>query len=94
MSRAGKLWHLRPGDPVASNRLAAATRVSAVVAQLLLYRDVKDSAAARRFLDSPLAALHPPHALPGVEAAAERIMRAVSEKRRSGSGTPREGARS
>ena len=82
MSRAEKLWHLRPGDPTATNRLAAAARVSSVVAQLLLNRDVKDPAAARRFLDSPLAGLHPPHALPGVEAAAERITKAVSEKRR------------
>ena len=65
MARAEKLWHLRPGDPTATNRLAAAARVSSVVAQLLLNRDVKDPAAARRFLDSPLAGLHPPHALPG-----------------------------
>ena len=82
MSRAEKLWHLRPSDPVATNRLAAAARVSSVVAQLLLNRDVNDAPAARRFLDTPLASLHPPLALPGVEAAAERIVRAVVEKRR------------
>src|SRR6266545_7234631 len=69
MSRAEKLWHLRPSDPAATNRLAAAARVSPVVAQLLLNRGISNPEAARRFLDSPLAGLHPPQALPGVEAA-------------------------
>jgi single-stranded-DNA-specific exonuclease len=82
MSRAEKLWHLRPSDPVATNRLAAAARVSSVVAQLLLNRDIDDPTTARRFLDTPLAALHPPLTLPGVEAASERIVKAVAEKRR------------
>lgn len=82
MSRAEKLWHLRPSDPAATNRLAAAARISPVVAQLLLNRDVCDPAAARRFLESPLAGLHPPLSLPGVEAAAGRIVKAISERRR------------
>ncbi len=83
MARADKLWHLRPpSDPAAINRLAAAARVSPVVAQLLLGREVRDPGAARRFLDAPLAGLHPPLALPGVEAATERIVRAVTDKRR------------
>ena len=83
MSRAEKLWHLRPpSDPGVLNRLAASARVSAVVAQLLINREVTDASAARRFLDSPLAALHAPHLLPGVEQAADRIVRAVIDKRR------------
>jgi single-stranded-DNA-specific exonuclease len=82
MSRAEKLWHLRPANPDATNRLAAAARISPVVAQLLLNRGVRDQAAARRFLESPLAALHPPLALPGVEEAAGRITKAIGEKRR------------
>ncbi len=82
MSRAEKQWHLRPNDPTASNRLAAAAKVSSVVAQLLLNRDVRDPKAARRFLDSELVGLHPPLALPGVGAAAERIVLALREKRR------------
>ncbi len=81
MARADKLWHLRPADP-GTDRLAAAARVSSVVAQLLLNRGVRDPAAARRFLDAPLAGLHPPLALPGVDAAAERIVRAVKDGRR------------
>ena len=82
MARAEKQWHLLPSDPSATNRLAGTARVSSVVAQLLLNRDVKDAGAARRFLDSPLAGLHPPLALPGVREAAERIVQAIKDKRR------------
>src|SRR5690349_17524232 len=80
--RTEKVWHLLPSDPAATNRLAAAARISPVVAQLLLNREIGDPAAARRFLECPLAGLHPPHALPGVLEAVERICRAVSEKRK------------
>ena len=82
MSRVEKVWHLLPADPDATNRLAAAARVSPVVAQLLLNRGVADAAAARRFLDAPLGGLHPPASLPGVTAAAERLFRAVVGKRK------------
>ncbi len=81
MARAERLWHLRPSNPTTTNRLAAAARISPVVAQLLLNRDVTDASTARRFLDSSLAGLHPPLSLPGVEAAAERITTAIIEKR-------------
>ncbi len=82
MARTEKVWHLLPNDPAATNRLAAAAKVSPVVAQLLLNREINDPVAARRFLDCPLAGLHPPLALPGVADAAERIAKAVAEKRR------------
>ena len=82
MARAEKLWQLLPGDPQATNRLAAAARISPVVAQLLINRGVREPAEASRFLESPLAALHPPLALPGVEEAARRIVQAVAGRRR------------
>jgi single-stranded-DNA-specific exonuclease len=82
VARVEKVWHLLPSDPAATNRLAAAAQVSPVVAQLLLNRGVCDPAAARRFLDAPLAGLYPPAALPHVPAAADRLFRAVAEKRR------------
>ena len=82
MARAEKQWHLLPTDPAATNRLAHTAKVSSVVAQLLLNRGVTNAAAARRFLDSPLAGLHPPLALPGVRAAAVRVAKAIAEKRR------------
>ena len=66
----------------ATNRLAAAARVSPVVAQLLLNREISDPAAARRFLDCPLNGLHSPQILPGVPEAAERIAKAIIDKRK------------
>jgi single-stranded-DNA-specific exonuclease len=73
---------LLPTDPIAANRLAAAAKVSPVVAQLLLNREISHPVAARRFLDCPLNGLYPPLDLPGVSDAAERIARAIIEKRR------------
>ena len=82
MARAAKVWHLAPHDPAAARALGDAARVSPVVGQLLLNRGVSEQAAARIFLDCPLTALHPPHHLPGVPEAAERILRAVAEGRK------------
>jgi len=82
VARTEKVWHLLPNDPTATNRLAAAARVSPVVAQLLLNREISDPVAARRFLDCPLAGLHPPLTLSGVIEASERIARAIVDKRK------------
>ena len=82
MPRTEKVWHLLPSDPAATQRLAAAAKVSPVVAQLLLNREVVEPGAARRFLDAPLAGLHPPLTLPGVVEAADRIAKAIVDKRK------------
>jgi single-stranded-DNA-specific exonuclease len=80
--RTEKVWHLLSVDPGAAERLAAAARISPVVAQLLLNREIIEPVAARRFLDSPLSGLHAPLTLPGVADAADRLARAIVEKRR------------
>jgi single-stranded-DNA-specific exonuclease len=80
--RTEKVWHLLSVDPVAAERLAAAAKVSPIVAQLLLNREIVDAGKARRFLDSQLSGLYPPHALPGVADAAQRLARAVVDKRK------------
>ena len=82
MARVEKVWRLLPQNPDAANRLAGSLRVSPVVAQLLLNRGVSQADAARRFLDGTLSGLHAPAALPDVPGAAERLFRAVVEKRR------------
>ena len=82
MPRTEKVWHLLPVDTEATNRLAKLAKVSPVVAQLLVNREITDPAAARRFLDSPLSGLLPPLELPGVADAAGRVARAVAEKRK------------
>ncbi|MFO0847787.1 MAG: single-stranded-DNA-specific exonuclease RecJ [Gemmataceae bacterium] len=77
MPPARKAWKLSPFDPSGAKRLAATANISPVVAQLLLNRGIADPAAARLFLEAPLAALHPPASLPGVTAAAEQILSAA-----------------
>lgn len=81
MTRRYTRWHLHPHDDVAIQRLAATTRISPVVAQLLINRGIRDAATASRFLDPKLSDLYEPHRLPGVREAAERIVRAIAEKR-------------
>lgn len=82
MPAVTKLWHLVPHDRAAIERLAGDLQTSPVVAQLLLNRGVASAADGRRFLDSPLAGLHPPQSLPGVPAAVELLYRAVEQKKR------------
>jgi single-stranded-DNA-specific exonuclease len=53
-----------------------------LVAQLLLNRGLNDPADARRFLDAPLNGLHAPDLLPGVSAAADRLLAAISAGKR------------
>jgi single-stranded-DNA-specific exonuclease len=57
-------------------------RVSPIVAQLLLNRKVTEPQDAEKFLSCPLASLHEPELLPGVEVACERLLAAIADKRR------------
>jgi single-stranded-DNA-specific exonuclease len=77
-----KTWRLLAHDRAAVERLAAALGKSPLVAQLLLNRGLDAPEAARRFLDAPLTGLHAPDRLPGVTAAAARILDAVAAGRR------------
>ena len=77
-----KTWQLLPHDAAAVERLARELRLAPVVAQLLLNRGLGQSEAARRFLDAPLAGLHPPDLLPGVKEAADRLFDAVRQNRK------------
>jgi single-stranded-DNA-specific exonuclease len=77
-----KTWHLLPHDRHAVERLAGALRLSPLVAQLLLNRGLGAPEQARRFLDAPLSGLHAPDRLPGVPAAADRILAAVAQRRK------------
>lgn len=82
MSIVVKRWHLLPHDDAAIRRLSAELRLPPVVAQLLVNRGVREADAASRFLNPVLTALHPPEILPGVSAAAERIVKAIRDGRR------------
>ena len=77
-----KLWRLHSHDPHAVQQLAKAAGVSGTVAQLLLNRGVIQPGEAKRFLDGPLSELHPPHDLPNVPEAADRVIQAVKDKKK------------
>jgi single-stranded-DNA-specific exonuclease len=77
-----KTWHLLPHDEAAVGRLSRELGVAPVVAQLLLNRGLARDADARRFLDSPLAGLHPPQTLPGVTEAVELLFDAIRQRKK------------
>lgn len=77
-----KLWRIHPHDPARIVALERSASVPAVVAQLLLCRGIYDAPGARDFLDARLSSLRDPELLPGLPAAAEKIMAAVSAGRR------------
>src|SRR5687767_13578053 len=77
-----RAWRLLPHDRGACDRLARSLQLSPLVAQLLLNRGVAAPDEARRFLDAPLSGLHPPHLLPGVPEAVDRIFHAVEGGKR------------
>jgi single-stranded-DNA-specific exonuclease len=71
-----KDWVIPPPWP-GRDRLAAALRISPIVAQVLHNRGVGDVEAARQFLNPELSGIHPPEDLPGATEAAERIHSAI-----------------
>jgi single-stranded-DNA-specific exonuclease len=77
-----KAWHLVPHERVAIERLAAELRISPIVAQLLLNRQLTSPADAGRFLNAPLSGLHPPLSLPGMPEAVERLYTAATAKKK------------
>ncbi len=77
-----KIWKLLLHDADRIATLSRELHVPAVLAQLLLNRGISEPAPARRFLEASLDGLHDPALLPGASEAAERIVRAVQDKRR------------
>lgn len=78
----GRKWTFFPHDEAAIRRLGGELRVSPLLAQVLIARGYREASAARSFLDAKLSDLHEPSRLPGVDAAAERIVAAVQSGRR------------
>ena len=72
-----KRWHLSPHDRAAVAALERSAGLPGVVAALLVARGVHDAATARTFLGGTLSDLRDPESLPGVPAAADRILAAV-----------------
>ena len=77
-----KRWHIRPHDTAVVAALERSAGVSSIVAALLAARGIADAAAVRSFLSGTLSDLRDPETLPGVPAAADRILAAVRAGRR------------
>jgi single-stranded-DNA-specific exonuclease len=76
-----KHWRIHPHDPERILALERAANVPSVVAQLLVCRGVCDPREIQTFLDCKLGALRDPDLLPGIPAAADRIMAAIAAGR-------------
>jgi single-stranded-DNA-specific exonuclease len=73
-------WKLRSPDPAAVAGLVRAHGISDIAAALLVVRGITDSKLAGDHLEPRLSALHDPALLPGMQAATERIARAIEAK--------------
>jgi single-stranded-DNA-specific exonuclease len=78
---ADKTWIISPADPRA-DQLAKSLKVSPLLAQLLINRDVTDPQSGSAFLRPKLTDLISPELLPGVRDAAQRIKQAVTQKQK------------
>ncbi|MBV8486991.1 MAG: single-stranded-DNA-specific exonuclease RecJ [Planctomycetaceae bacterium] len=74
-------WRLLPFDSGRIAGLARTARISPLVAQLLLNRGIDNPEQAQAFLQAKLGNLNDPETLPGVVAAADRIVRAIAAER-------------
>jgi len=77
-----RCWRIAPHDQAQVRELSRALRISPLVAQVLAARGCPTANAASAFLAKKLGDLHDPELLPGVSEAADRIVAAVSQKRR------------
>jgi single-stranded-DNA-specific exonuclease len=77
-----KPWRFLPYDAGRVKDLGIQLSVSPILAQILSARGYEDPAPARTFLNSKLNELHDPELLPGVGAAADRIVAALQAGRR------------
>jgi single-stranded-DNA-specific exonuclease len=75
-------WRLRPFDADLVQAIARASGLPPLVAQLLVHRGVTNANEARAYLEVRRDGLHDPELLPGAAEAADRIVRAVRERRK------------
>src|SRR5437763_1585907 len=80
MPTVGPRWDTLNCDDAAADRLAAALKISPVVAKLLCQRSLSDPELADRFLNPSLDHLHDPMLLKDMDVAVERILRAIAQK--------------
>src|SRR3982750_2133091 len=82
MPTIGPRWDTLNCDDAAAETLAAALKVSPVVARLLCQRGLSDPELAQRFLNPSLDHLHDPMRLADMGVAVDRILGAIARKER------------
>lgn len=75
-------WSIAPHDRGVVSRISKEMRCSPLLAQVLASRGLNSALAAKTFLESKMTDLHSPDLLPGIPEAAERIVKALNDKRR------------
>ena len=80
-STQAKKWIVHPPSPDAK-QLAAALKVSPLLAQILINRGITDTNAGLQFLQPKLTGLISPEKMPGVRTALPAIIRAIKEKQK------------
>ena len=77
-----KRWVVKPqGDPATAAMLAAALRISPVLANLLVQRGIDTVEKAEKFFKPSLADLHDPFLMKDMDIAVERLNKAMGKKR-------------
>ena len=77
--RQQRRWQAKPFQAKAAAQLCVDADVSPLTAQALLNRGVETASAAKAFLEPSFSHLHDPMRLPGMEAAVERVQRALDK---------------
>lgn len=75
-----KRWIFRAHDSGSFLEFASQLKIDPVVSQLLLARGISQPDTAKLFLESKFSDLRDPQLLPGIDAASERILRAVADR--------------
>lgn len=75
-----KRWIFRAHDSSSFLQFASQLKIDPVVSQLLLSRGISQIDAARLFLECKFSDLRDPQDLPGIDVAAQRILRAVRDR--------------
>lgn len=78
----GKHWRIHTHDATRVASLERRAGISPIVAQLLVRRGVEDPIAVDAFLAAKMSGLRDPELLPGLSDAADRVHRAIEDRRR------------
>jgi len=75
-----RIWNIAKTNHKLQNSLTQDLGISAILANLLINRGIKDASEAERFLNPSIASLHDPYQMPDMPRAVERIRQAIENK--------------